>query len=192
MRLLALASYLMAASGLAGRASDLQSARARPRIETYDVSGDTAQELRRDLNRRGPLSHGKRYDARTDWHVKWRFDFERGQDGCRVVRPRVDLDVVIILPRWRQAAGAERQLVERWEAYLEALGAHEDGHRDVGQSAADEIRETLEELRAARDCSKAEQRANGLGHEIIERHNRRDERYDEQTRHGATQGARFP
>ena len=192
MRLLALASYLMAASGLAGRASGLQSARARPRIETYDVSGETTQELRRDLNRRGPLSHGKRYDARTDWHVKWRFDFERSQEGCRVVRPQVNLEVVITLPRWRQPAGAGRQLVELWEGYLEALRSHEDGHLEVGQSAADEIRETLEELRAARDCSKAEQRANGLGHEIIERHNRRDERYDEETRHGATQGARFP
>lgn len=164
----------------------------RVRVETYDVSGESADELRRDLNRRGPLSRGQRYDARTDWHVRWWFDFERSDEGCRAVRPRVDLDVRITMPRWRQPAGASSELVERWQRYLVDLREHEDGHAAVGQSAADEIREALGGLEAADSCPEAERLANRVGHDVIERHNRKDERYDEETRHGATQGARFP
>jgi predicted secreted Zn-dependent protease len=164
----------------------------RLRVETYDVEGTTAQEIRRDLNRRGPLSHGQRFDARTEWNVRWRFDLEPRDESCRATRPRVDLDVLVTLPRWRQPTDAPASLVERWQRYLRALENHEEGHAAIGASAADEIRAALAQLPPAPTCDEAERRANRAGQEIVGAHNRRDEEYDEQTDHGATQGARFP
>lgn len=164
----------------------------RVRHETYDVDGLDASGIRSQLNQRGPLSSGQRFDARTEWNVHWRFDFEQIAEGCRATRTRVDADVVVTLPHWRQPAQAEADLVGRWERYLAALDNHEDGHRAIGFAAADEIQATLADLPPGPTCAQAEQRANRAGYDIVARHNRRDEQYDKETNHGATQGARFP
>ena len=174
--------------GLANRAGNTR----RVRGESYDVDGLSATEIRRDLDRRGPLSAGKRFDARTEWKVHWWFDLERVPGGCRATRVRVDLEVVVLLPRWRQPADASAELVRRWQGYLTALREHEDGHSAIGTSAADEIQAALSDQPLGASCALAEQRANRTGHDIVARHNRRDEQYDRDTRHGATQGARFP
>lgn len=161
-------------------------------VETYDVAGDTAAEIRRELSRRGPLSGGKRFDARTEWTVRWWFDVEPEAGGCRVLRPRVDLHVLVTLPRWRREAEAPAELVERWERFLAALREHEQGHRAIGFAAADELQAMLFEQPAARDCAEARRRANRLGHEIVARRMRDNDRYDQRTQHGASEGARFP
>ena len=97
-------AWLAAAPPLAsGDGGQRSGASERPvRVESYDVAGENARELRHDLDRKGPLVDGRRYDARTRWYVRWRFDLLPTGEGCRVARPRVDLEVTMTLPRWRR------------------------------------------------------------------------------------------
>jgi predicted secreted Zn-dependent protease len=162
------------------------------RGETYDVAGETTRELRRDLDRKGPLVDGHRYDARTRWYVCWRFDLLPEGGGCRVARPRIDLEITMTLPRWRRPRGAAAGLVERWESYLAALRDHEDGHVDVGDQAARAVEAALSDRPARPDCGSAESEANDAAQAEIARAQQEDLRYDRETSHGATQGARFP
>jgi predicted secreted Zn-dependent protease len=65
-------------------------ARADPQIterfEYYDVDGMTADEIRSDLNRRGPTDSVERrhFDAVTHWHVRWRYTYTQGGRGCKI------------------------------------------------------------------------------------------------------------
>ncbi len=185
---LAAAAALAFADGLPRpRASE------RPvRVESYDVEGGTAGELRRDLDRKGPLFDGRRYDARTRWYVRWHFDLLPTGGGCRVARPRVDLEVTLTLPRWRRPLSAPASLVERWQRYLAALRGHEDGHVAVGDEAARAIERLLSGRPVQEDCGSAESEANAAAQAEIARARQEDLRYDRETGYGATQGARFP
>lgn len=195
------AGWLWVAAGAAaalslrpeGRAGDAAEPVTRQeRVESYDVNGDSVRELRQELDRKGPLFEGRRYDARTRWWVRWHYDLTPVARGCRATRPQVDLEIAITLPRWRRPASAPEDLVERWERYLERLREHEDGHAAVAQEAARTIAGLLEDLPAEEDCGRADRAASRAAQDEIERANARDRQYDRETGHGASQGARFP
>ncbi len=195
------AGWLWVAAGAAaalslrpeGRADDAGQPVARQeRVETYDVNGSNARELRQELDRKGPLFEGRRFDARTRWWVRWRYDLTPVAGGCRPTRPQVDLEIVITLPRWRRPASVPEDLAERWELYLERLREHEDGHAAVAEQAARTIAGLLEDLPAEEDCGSADRAADQAAQAEIGRANARDRQYDRETGHGASQGARFP
>lgn len=161
-------------------------------VETYDVEGRSARELRRDLDRRGPLVDGRRFDARTRWYVRWHFDLAPVPGGCRALRPQVDVEVTLTLPRWRRPSDTPAALVQRWERYLAALRGHEEGHTEIGYGAAQAVEDALSNRPAQEDCDSAESEANQAAQAEVARAQQQDLRYDRETGHGASQGARFP
>lgn len=75
---------------------------------------------------------------------------------------------------------------------MTALQLHEDGHKDHGVAAAQEVLSTITNLPAYPSCPELETAANTAGKSVIERYNQKDIEYDRVTQHGATQGAIFP
>lgn len=162
-------------------------------VRWYDVDGDTEQQLRANLDGIGPTdSTGERHDAYTSWYVTWRFPFSRTDEGCSTGPVTTDVHVVMTLPRWRGPADPGHPLVQKWRTYLDALMEHEAGHRDTGFRAATEITDTLPTLPPQPSCEEAEARANEAARAVLERFRAHDVSYDDDTRHGATQGAIFP
>ncbi len=79
-------------------------------IVYYDVVGNSASELRHQMNQKGPLRQGgERFDGHTNWHVAWSYRFTPTADGCKFTEVGIKFTATITLPRW---AGAENQELE--------------------------------------------------------------------------------
>lgn len=161
--------------------------------ETYEVRGETAEQVRRAMNAQGILwKDGKTYDAFTSWDVSWSFELRQGRRGCYVESVHTVVKVSQRFPRWKDRFFAPPELQEKWNAYRKALREHEDGHKGIALRAAREIESSLAGLDASPSCRETSLRANALARQILQKHREQEEAYDETTRFGATQGAVFP
>lgn len=159
----------------------------------YKIEGSTAQELRQQMDRLGPLDdNGRRWSALTRWHVHWSYSYDRRDGECATGPVKVRLEITFTMPRWDAPAGAPQDLVERWQAYLSALEAHERGHAEIAEQAAEAVLEAMQALPVYLTCQALETDADALGERIIDQYRQRQADYDRETGHGHTQGAHFP
>jgi len=161
-------------------------------VHWYDVTGATAAELRAQLELRGPEdAAGARHDAYTEWYVTWHFPMVMTESGCSAGPVATTLRVMVSFPRWQAAPVVDQGLLDQWERYLAALFQHESGHRDTALRAAHEISEVLGAFEQLPTCPEPEVVASAA-HAVVEKYRKADVEYDEETRHGETQGAVFP
>jgi predicted secreted Zn-dependent protease len=161
------------------------------RVEYYDVSGSTPRELRESMIRHGPRDGERPVYGYHSWNVRWRFSYAPENGRCRMTDVFVEVTSVTQLPRWRPERTASARLVAEWEAFVERLRAHEDGHRDLGLEAAAQVRGTLLELEAPR-CTGMSAAANAAAHRVLDHYRELNRQYDVETRNGRTQGAVWP
>ena len=159
--------------------------------DAYEVEGGSVAEIRRSLRTGAPTVRGRSFRGVHRWNVRWRYRYREEGTGCSLTRITIDLDSSIRLPRWNGRAKADSALVKTWDRYLAALRGHEFGHRALAYRAAREIHRELSRLRGA-SCPLLGARANELGRSIVKRYNDLSAQYDEETRHGATEGATWP
>jgi predicted secreted Zn-dependent protease len=159
----------------------------------YSVSGSTPQALRSQLNRVSPVfQDGQRFDGKTYWYVRWFYYYANTGNSCRITQVKSSVEVELTLPQWQQPTNAPRSLVNQWQRYMTALQLHEDGHKDHGVAAAQEVLSVINNLPAYPSCPELETAANAAGKGVLQRYNQKDIEYDRVTQHGATQGAIFP
>jgi predicted secreted Zn-dependent protease len=162
-------------------------------IVYYDVVGDSAKELRHQLDTNGPLGEdGKRVDGHTDWHVAWTYQYAPAAGSCKLTELEITLTATIILPRWTAGDETSSALVKRWQSYIAALRVHEDGHYSHGVRAAEEIKSLGQSFGISDDCSTMAKRFDDQAASILEKYSLADAAYDADTKHGRTQGATFP
>ena len=163
------------------------------RYHFYVVHGSTAAAIRADLDRRGLVDpSGGRYDARTDWYVRWQYGELATSRGCKVTHPTTNVRIDYHLPRWVPPPHPNPTLVRRWNRYTTALGVHEEGHAVNGLRTGRDILHLLARFSTTSGCGTLGDRANNAASREIAAGNARDVAYDRRTDHGATQGARFP
>jgi predicted secreted Zn-dependent protease len=160
----------------------------------YPIAGTTASELRSQMNRFGPHDEGedRRYDARTDWRVQWSYRYGMQNGLCAMQQVNTQVGITFTLPQWKSSSGAGRSLVQDWQRYMASLQLHEDGHKDHGVAAAQDVQQTLRQLPHATSCAILEANAKAAARAVIQTYNAKDLEYDHTTRHGYTQGAVFP
>lgn len=186
-----------ALSSLSALAADAPASQPSPQIVHYDVSGNSARELRSQLNAFGPRDPitQQRFDGRTDWSLNWSFQFATSTRGCELASFGVSLDSIITLPRWTPPTGASVALQQEWQRYSAALRHHEDGHHDTAVATADALRARLQERldgdATAPDCKQLGRELDALGRQAVLDGRRQGREYDRDTGHGRTQGARF-
>ncbi|EIJ41876.1 putative secreted Zn-dependent protease [Beggiatoa alba B18LD] len=169
-----------------------QFAEARPDINTetyyYIVDGKDAKAIRKDLNEKRQGN----YDAYTKWSVKWRFFWDKKPDECTINRVTTTVDVKFTLPKLAKDTIANQDAQNRWKRYYKALIDHENGHRDYGIKAANEIEEALLNMDSYETCADLEEAANALAHDIVDENIAENKQYDIDTNHGMNDGAVFP
>jgi predicted secreted Zn-dependent protease len=150
----------------------------------YVVGGTTANQVRARIDKRRPVaSDGSRYDAFTHWEYRWNWP-GYGTSSCTLSQARVTVRVTVSFPRWSHPKGSAPTLPAAWARYSKALARHEKGHVDYAVARYPAV------VRAIKNstCAGADKAATAQLN-LIRRH---DVAYDASTRHGATQGARFP
>jgi predicted secreted Zn-dependent protease len=159
----------------------------------YTIEGVTPSDLRREMNSKGPAdAGGRRFDGYTRWYVSWRYQYNSTAGRCAIASVTTNLKVTITLPQWGSESRANSAVRQQWARYLGALEQHEQGHRRNGIDAANEIDHAIAAMPPAANCDTLGTKANALGAGILNKFKQRDLDYDRDTRHGATQGARFP
>lgn len=158
------------------------------KTEYYTVKGLTPDAIRKNMNKHRP---GK-YDAYTNWHVRWKFYTEKDGKYCEISEVEVTLDVKFVLPRWKSRREAEDDVKEQWDDYYDALIEHENQHKDIAIEAAKEIENALNDLDAEKSCGHLEKTANDTAYEVLEEYKAEQKEFDEDTNHGIDEGAVFP
>lgn len=164
------------------------------RYNYYPIQGVTDTELRSQMTQQGPLDtlEGRRYDANTTWAVYWSYRYKTVGNQCTIGSVQTKVNITFTLPQWQSAPDTPRSLRAEWNQYLAALQTHEDGHKNHGIAAAQDVRQTLSRFPSAASCSKLGVAANQAAQRIVRQYNRKDIEYDRLTQHGFTQGAVFP
>ena len=159
----------------------------------YDVSGNTAQEIRTSIN--AHPAHpadptGARFDANTRWEFKLVWTFDTSGGGCRAKSIVTYLTITQTFPHW-VPTDTDRSLQQEWSDYIVALRVHEDGHKQIALDAANDAIQRVRAQTVA-TCKEFDIAAQSAVEAATSLGKSRDEQYDDTTRHGATQGARFP
>lgn len=158
---------------------------------TYPVYGRTVEDLEASLAEQSPMWSGEHVWGLAQWRVAWTFQPVLHEDHCDVAEVRVQLDVDVVLPEWRDADAAFPEFRAAWEDFAAAVRAHENGHRDRGFLAAGEVHDALLGIRKV-DCDDLAEVVDERARAVLERHRALDEEYERRTRRGLAQGAAWP
>jgi predicted secreted Zn-dependent protease len=162
-------------------------------IVYYDIVGDSAKQLRHELDTKGPIDDGgKRVDGHTKWYVAWNFRYAPSSGGCAFTQFEVTVKGTVTLPRWVGSKRSSNSLSRKWQSYIAALRLHEDGHYAHGVQAAQDITALGQSFRVSDSCSTIAKTFNDRANAILEQYKAADAAYDSDTKHGEKQGAIFP
>ena len=167
------------------------------KLENYNIRGRNSAELRAAMNAKGPLNKklDKRFDARTDWTIDWTYKLDKSfaEKGIyRVSQWTIQLKVKVILPRWENTSDGLPFERRRWQVYQARLQLHEAGHVKLAERTASALDETFSTISLFPSREKLEEAIRARAAAILRKHTAFHLDYDRRTRHGKTQGARFP
>jgi predicted secreted Zn-dependent protease len=114
----------------------------------YEVDGATAQAIRAELSRLGPIGRieKRRFDAHTLWNVKWTYRFRNVGQECAVARVTVSIDITMTVPRLKPNGSRPDEVTRAFEEFAKALLAHEEGHAENGIDAARRIEAAIRDM----------------------------------------------
>ncbi|MBW8882718.1 MAG: DUF922 domain-containing protein [Asticcacaulis sp.] len=153
-------------------------------VTYYDVPGADTASVVAFLQAHGPIdSHDQwRGDARTDWHIDWRWP--PGQNGCDTAHVQVTFSGKVLLPRLTDARRMRPDVARAWQHYFDALVVHESGHLRHAYQHMNEVADAVRRQNCAG--------ANAAGMSVIRTLADYDAVYDRETVHGRSQGAVYP
>ena len=100
------------------------------KIETYAVSGQTAQQLYLSIGEKGPVvgaaGSGRRVIAHTFFKLTWQRDYQPQGAASVLKTPRPKLIITYTLPK--PAGKLAPALQARWDTFAAGLIAHEKVH----------------------------------------------------------------
>jgi predicted secreted Zn-dependent protease len=153
-------------------------------VNYYDISGATAFEMRAQLNALQPTAYdGSKGDAVTTWYIQWNWP-GYGTSSCDLAAATVSYDIKVEFPHWVQPSNPDPALVAHWTTYTHNLATHEEGHVDF---VVDNYQSVTAAIKGA-TCTTADVAARAA----LDPLRQHDLDYDDDTDHGATQGATFP
>ncbi len=118
--------------------------------ELYEINGRNQSELRRGLNSKGPVNpdSGKRFDARTDWKLEWKYKYETKQGRYRLSSHSIQVTATIHFPKWINMEAGNPLTRRQWLVYIHNLKRHEQGHVELAQRAGQVLSDRLSQLGA--------------------------------------------
>lgn len=163
-------------------------------VTTYNVAGKTFDEISKALKAQAlpdPHKPGSRYYARTDWHLTGDWSWKPSARGCELTGAQVMVAVTMTLPALT-TVDIPSEVQTRWNTFVDNIIAHESVHVKHAYDGARNYQRELSQLAPAANCNLLQNRLNEIFHKNFDRIDRANVDYDNQTKHGETQGAIFP
>lgn len=162
------------------------------KYDYYDITGACPSDLRSQMKQGGTKwNDGKVYSAVTSWDIKYGYEVFVENGRCSIKSVKTDVEIVYRLPRWVSCTSGS-ELTGIWDSYLERLKHHEFGHKDIAVKAATEVNEVLASLSGFDSQTELDQEASLRAEEKFRHMKQAQVEYDQETRHGETQGAVLP
>ncbi len=157
-------------------------------IEYYDIYGSNINDLKLEIQKKGSKEGSKRYDAYTTWRVGWEFETISSNNKCTLKNVIVITEIKIVMPKWVNYSSAKKEVRQIWDKYYKALLDHENGHKEIGLKAADEIEKEIKKIKPKSSCDELERDINRNGDYVIAKYNSVEKEYDRKTNHGLNTG----
>jgi len=163
-------------------------------VTTYNVQGQSLKEIHQSLEANAlsdPHEIGKRFYARTDWHLSAKWFYAPTTRGCEVERAHVSIFVTMTLPLL-EPADVPPDVQARWNTFFNNTIQHESEHVKIAYDGARHYQQQLGTYPPASNCTAIQPQLQNLFRQHSEWIDRTNVEYDRQTQHGAAQGAVFP
>jgi predicted secreted Zn-dependent protease len=160
----------------------------------YQIYGNTANQLRAQITHCAPGATGSseaEFTGETSYSLSWQYYTSVSNTGCTVTNVQVGLHIATALPTWQSTAQAATGLSGRWQQFIGALTAHEHGHAILDANYAAALVQQLNALGSI-DCNAITSTVQNTVDSTVRALNTANDAYDQQTDHGATQGAVLP
>lgn len=156
----------------------------------YQVYGDTISELRHSIEScpaRATIAGA--YHAITARNINWSYSVSQLGDGvCALHNPRIGLHVSQLLPTYTPGEKTPAKTVAQWNSYAKNLALHEQEHVRLASSHAENLAASLQQIGPMK-CELLRSNVDTTIKSALMILDAKDELYDTQTNHGATQGA---
>jgi predicted secreted Zn-dependent protease len=163
-------------------------------VTTYNVQGQSLKEIHQSLEANAlsdPHEIGKRFYARTDWHLSAKWFYVPTARGCEVERAQVSILVTMTLPAL-VTTDVVPDVQARWNTFLNNTVQHESEHVRIAYDGARNYQQQLGNYPPAVNCTAIQPQLQNLFRQHYDLIDRTNVEYDRKTQHGAAQGAVFP
>jgi predicted secreted Zn-dependent protease len=131
------------------------------------------------------------YTGETSYSLSWQYNTSVGNNGCTVTNVQVGIHIATALPAWQSTTQAASGLAGRWQQFASALTTHEHGHAVLDANYAAALVQQLGTL-GVMNCNNITGTIQNTVDSTVRAMNTANDAYDQQTDHGATQGAVLP
>ena len=147
----------------------------------FKIGGRTADDLDRELEKRGPLtrSTGHRHPGATEIKFGGDVTYVEKNGRCTVGGTRVTLKTHIILPRWSNRNRAPADLGFIWDTLSADIKRHEERHAEIARNYARQLERELLRLKPADTCNALETDVAEVTRRILSNHDRDQQRFDQ-------------
>jgi predicted secreted Zn-dependent protease len=149
-------------------------------VEWFAIHGTTRSEMRLAMQRNGPYSESKgtKVWGQCAWRIRWKFEHDRGPGRCAVKGVALEVSARMWLPKWDDETRAPAELRSQWQEFARKLRTHEDGHKNNGIAAAQDMARRIRGLGAYADCDALNRDISRLGERVISEYRKVDEAFD--------------
>jgi len=150
------------------------------RYKTYTVRGQTVAEIWRDIGVRGPHQRhrGLYAQALSEIRYKWSATYQRRSQSCRVQKAKIEVHVLITLPKWSGEKRGDPRLRKSWKRYLAKVRRHEDMHKTIALETANIVDREFKKAPQYRTCNALRFYLNKTADRLLARERRRQDRFD--------------
>jgi len=147
----------------------------------FPITGRTADDLDRALQRHGPLTQntGSRHPGATEIKFGGELTYVHKNGECAVGKVRVTLTTHLILPRWKNRAKADGDLGMIWDTLSADIKRHEERHAEIARNHARTIDARLRALRPQTSCDTLQKQVTDAMQDSVAAHDRDQLRFDQ-------------
>jgi predicted secreted Zn-dependent protease len=146
----------------------------------FAVHGQTAEELDRELNSKGPKtgSSGTRHPGETQIKFGGSAQYFETAGSCRVKDAQISVATKIVLPTWKNANKASPSLALIWDVLSSDIKRHEERHAEIAHQHAKALEVAIKTLPPRKNCETMRAEVERVTEKAVATHDLDQQRFD--------------